>query len=65
MAKILVVGGMVILVMALWFGLTSLLALGAQYVLGAFGVHVGFWVCFVALLVLSAIGRFFTRSDKS
>ncbi len=53
--KVLAIVGLVALVIAIVLGVNALMAWGAQYVLAAFNIHVSFWVCFVAVLVLGGL----------
>ncbi len=63
--KVLLIIAAIIFCAAVAFGVNALIAWGAQWVLAAFDVHVGFWVCFVAVLVLSMVFGGATRGSKS
>jgi hypothetical protein len=60
--KIILGCGLIVFCLALALGMNALLAYGAQFVLAAFGLHVSFWVCFVAILV---IGTLFNSASRS
>ena len=57
--------GMLLLVLALVLAIQAAVAYGAQYVLAAFGVTVGFWPCFVGVLVIGFLLRAGTSNGSS
>lgn len=50
--------GVGLLLLAAWLGVTALLGIGAAWVLSYFGLVVPWYVCAVALFILSSIFRF-------
>jgi hypothetical protein len=64
MKRALIIAGCGAALIAIFFGVNGLFALGIQYVLEAFGVNVGFWPCFVALLIFGTVTARFTKESS-